>query len=57
MLQNIYIQTSFFPYTIAKGNKVDANLKNAKSYMCFTNYLLKIGRAVPNLTFKVFETQ
>ena len=57
MLQKMYIQNSFFPYTHVKWNKLDANLKNAKSYMCFRNSLLKIGRAVPNLTFKVFETQ
>ena len=54
MLQNIYIQTSFFPYTIVKWNKVDANLKNAKSYyMCFRNYLLKIVRA-SKFNFKGF---
>ena len=57
MLQKMYIQNSFFPYTHVKWNKLDANLKNAKSYMCFRNSLLKIGRAVLNLTFKVFETQ
>ena len=47
----------FFPDTIVKWNKLDANLKNAKSYMCFRNSLLKIGRAVRSLTFQVFETQ
>ena len=54
---NRYIQNSFFPDAIVKWNKLDANLKNAKSYMCFRNSLLKIGRAVLNLTFKVFEIQ
>ena len=42
---------SFFPYTIAEWNKLDANLKNAKSYMCFRTSLLKIVRPV----FKVFN--
>ena len=47
---------SFFPYTILEWNKLDANLKIAKSYMCFRNSLLKIGRPVQNSIFKVFNT-
>ena len=54
---NRYIQNSFFPDAIVKWNKLDANLKNAKSYMCFRNSLLKIGRSVPNSIFKVVKTQ
>ena len=46
---------SFFPYTIVEWNKLDANLKNAKSYMCFRNSLLKIGRPVQNSIFKIFN--
>ena len=47
---------SFFPHTILEWNKLDANLKIAKSYMCFRNSLLKIGRPVQNSIFKVFNT-
>ena len=46
---------SFFPYTIVEWNKLDANLKNAKSYMCFRNSLLKIGRPVQNSIFKILN--
>ena len=31
------LKYSFFPYAIVEWNKLDANLKNAKSYMCFRN--------------------
>ena len=44
---------SFFPYTIVEWNKLDANLKNAKSYMCFRNSLIKIGRPVQNSIFNI----
>ena len=47
---------SFFPHTILEWNKLDANLKIAKSYMCFRNSLLKTGRPVQNSIFKVFNT-
>ena len=46
---------SFFPYTIVEWNKLDANFKNAKSYMCFRNSLLKIGRSVQNSIYKIFN--
>ena len=46
---------SFFPYTVVEWNKVDADLKNAKSYMCFRNSLLKIGRPDQNSIFKIFN--
>ena len=35
---------SFFPFTIVEWNKLDPNWANAKSYICFRNSLLKIGR-------------
>ena len=46
---------SFFPYTIVEWNKLDANLKNAKFYMCFGTSLLKIVRPVQNSVFKIFN--
>ena len=46
---------SFFPYKIVEWNKLDTNLKNAKSYLCFRNSLLKIGRPAQNSIFKVFN--
>ena len=42
---------SFIPYAIVEWNKLDANLKNAKSYMCLKHSLLKIGRPVQNSVF------
>ena len=44
-----------FSYTNVEWNKLDANFKNAKSYMCFRNSLLKIGRPVQNSIFKAFN--
>ena len=44
-----------FSYTNVEWNKLDANFKNAKSYMCFRNSLLKIGRPVQNSIFNVFN--
>ena len=49
------LKYSFFPYTIVEWNKLDANFKNAKSYMCFRNSLLKIGRPVQNSIYNVFN--
>ena len=46
---------SFFPYKIVEWNKLDTNLKNAKSYLCFRNSLLKIGRPAQNSIFKIFN--
>ena len=37
---------SFFPYVIVKWNKLDINLRNAKSFLIFRNSLLKIGRLI-----------
>ena len=45
----------FFPYKIAEWNKLDLSLKNDKSYTCFRNSLLKIGRPVQNSIFKVYN--
>ena len=39
---------SFFPYTIVEWNKLDINLRNAKSFLIFRNSLLKIGRPMQN---------
>ena len=44
-----------FSYTNVEWNKLDANFKNAKSYMCFRNSLLKIGRPVQNSICNVFN--
>ena len=46
---------SFFRYTVVEWNKLDADLKNAKSYTCFRNSLLKIGRSDQNSIFKIFN--
>ena len=37
---------SFFPYVIIKWNKLDINLRNAKSFLIFRNSLLKIRRLI-----------
>ena len=46
---------SFIPYTIVEWNKLDADIKNAKSYICFRNHLLKIGRPIQNSIYKIFN--
>ena len=41
----IYLST-FFLYVIVEQNKLDIDLRNAKSILIFTNSLLKIGRPI-----------
>ena len=43
----IYLNT-FFLYMIVEQNKLDIDLCNAKSFLIFTNSLLKIGRPIQN---------
>ena len=46
---------SFFPYTIVEWNKLDVTVRNAKSFFIFKNLLLKIGRPIQNLIFKIHD--
>ena len=44
---------SFFPYSISEWNKLDPDLRNAKSYSLFRKLLLRIGRPSPNHIYKI----
>ena len=46
---------SFFPYVIVEWNKLDINLRNAKSFLIFTNSLLKIGRPIQNPIYNIHD--
>ena len=39
---------SFFPYSRIEWDKIDINLRNAKSFLIFRKSLLKIGRPIQN---------
>ena len=45
---------SFFPYSIIEWNKLDINLRNAKSFLIFRNSLLKIGRPMQNSIYNIY---
>ena len=46
---------SFFPYSIIEWNKLDINLRNAKSFLIFRNSLLKIGRPMQNSIYNMHD--
>ena len=46
---------SFFPYVIVEWNKLDINLRNAKSFLIFRNSLLKIGRPIQNPIYNIHD--
>ena len=46
---------SFFPYSISEWNKLDPDLRNAKSYSLFRKSLLRIGRPSPNHIYKIHD--
>ena len=44
-----------FPYTVVERNKLDINLRNAKSFLIFRNSLLKIGRPMQNPIYDIHD--
>ena len=46
---------SFFPCSIIEWNKLDINLRNAKSFLIFRNSLLKIGRPMQNSIYNIHD--
>ena len=46
---------SIFPYSIIEWNKLDINLRNAKSFLIFRNSLLKIGRPMQNSIYNIHD--
>ena len=46
---------SFLPYFISEWNKLDPDLRNAKSYSTFRKLLLKTGRPRPNHIYKIHD--
>ena len=43
-------------YTIVERNKLDVTVRNAKPFLLiFKNLLLKIGRPIQNLIFKIHD--
>ena len=44
-------------YTIVERNKLDVTVRNAKSFLLiFKNLLLRIGRPIQNLIFKIHDS-
>ena len=48
-------KSSFFPCSTIEWNKLDINLRNAKSFLIFRNSLLKIGRPVQNSIYNIHD--
>ena len=46
---------SFFPYMMVEWNKLDINLRNAKSFLIFRNSLLKIWRSIQNPIYNTWS--
>ena len=46
---------SFLPYSIPEWNKLDLNLRNAKSYSTFRKFWLKNSRPSPNHIYKIHD--
>ena len=46
---------SFFPYVIVEWNKLDVNLRNAKSFLIFRNSLMKIERPIQNPIYNIHD--
>ena len=46
---------SFFPYPIIEWNKLDVNLRNAKSFLKFRNSLLKTGRPMQKSVYNIHD--
>ena len=46
---------SFFPYSISEWNKLDPDLRNAKSYSTFRKSLLTSGQPSPNNIYKIYD--
>ena len=49
------LKYSFFLYVIVESNKLETNLSNAKSFLIFTNSLLKIGRPIQSLIYNIYD--
>ena len=46
---------SVYPYSIIEWNKLDVNLRNAKSFLIFRNSLLKIARPMQNSIYNIHD--
>ena len=46
---------SFFPYSIREWNRIDPDIRNAASYLCFRNHLLKKIRPWPNNLYGIHD--
>ena len=51
--QTYLCRTNAFPYNIREWNKLDLQLRNAKSFKKFRNTLLKLGRPNPDLIYRI----
>ena len=58
-IKTYYCRTDLFKYflshVIVEWNKLDINLRNAKSFLIFRNSLLKIGRPIQNPIYSIHD--
>ena len=53
--EQVHLNIYFFLYSISEWNKLDPDLRNAKSYSTFRKSLLKSGRPSPNHIYKIHD--
>ena len=46
---------SYFPYTILDWDKLDMQIRRSESFLCFENYLLKIGWPTAKPTDNIYN--
>ena len=53
--RTVSFKNSFLPYAIKEWNKLDSEIRNAKTYASFRKMLLKFIRPIENSTYKIYD--
>ena len=53
--RTVSFKNSFLPYAIKEWNKLDCEIRNAKTYASFRKMLLKFIRPIGNSTYKIYD--
>ena len=53
--RTVSFKNSFLPYAIKEWNKLDSEIRNAKTYASFRKMLLNFTRPIENSTYKAYD--
>ena len=53
--RTVSFKNSFLPYAIKEWNKLDSEIRNAKTYASFRKMFLKFIRPIENSTYKIYD--